>query len=89
MIKYGTPLLSFARVRAKASRHAKNNPLALFRKEVTAEDVLERSGNLARRDDAIDGVPADLWRCGGHSGVRKICQGSMACAPMSASSRRR
>ena len=31
---------SFAKVRAKASRHAKNNPLALFRKEVTAEDVM-------------------------------------------------
>lgn len=40
MTKYGTPLSSFAKVRAKASRHAKNNPLALFRKEVSAEDVL-------------------------------------------------
>jgi sterol carrier protein 2 len=40
MKKYGTPLDSFAKVRAKASRHAKNNPLALFRKEVTAEDVM-------------------------------------------------
>lgn len=40
MKKYGTPLASFAKIRAKASRHAKNNPLALFRKEVSAEDVL-------------------------------------------------
>ena len=40
MKKYGTPLSSFAKVRAKASRHAKNNPLALFRKEVTADDVM-------------------------------------------------
>jgi len=40
MKKYGTPLESFAKIRAKASRHAKNNPLALFRKEVTAEDVM-------------------------------------------------
>jgi acetyl-CoA acetyltransferase len=40
MKKYGTPLSSFAKIRAKASRHAKNNPLALFRKEVSAEDVL-------------------------------------------------
>ena len=40
MKKYGTPLTSFAKVRAKASRHAKNNPLALFRKEVTADDVM-------------------------------------------------
>src|SRR4051812_39592904 len=40
MKKYGTPLSSFAKIRAKASRHAKNNPLALFRKEVSAEEVL-------------------------------------------------
>ena len=40
MKKYGTPLTAFAKIRAKASRHAANNPLALFRKEVTAEDVL-------------------------------------------------
>ncbi|MFN5281837.1 lipid-transfer protein [Bradyrhizobium sp.] len=39
MKKYGTPLSAFAKVRAKASRHARNNPLALFRKEVTADDV--------------------------------------------------
>jgi acetyl-CoA acetyltransferase len=41
MQKYGTPLEAFARIRAKASRHAVNNPLALFRKEVTAQDVLD------------------------------------------------
>ena len=41
MEKYGTPLEAFARIRAKASRHAANNPLALFRKEVTAQDVLD------------------------------------------------
>ncbi|MVT64404.1 lipid-transfer protein [Bradyrhizobium pachyrhizi] len=40
MKKYGTPLTAFAKVRAKASRHAKNNPLALFRKEVSADDVM-------------------------------------------------
>jgi acetyl-CoA acetyltransferase len=40
MNKYGTPLEAFAKVRAKASRHAKNNPLALFRKEVTADEVM-------------------------------------------------
>ncbi|MBR1232160.1 lipid-transfer protein [Bradyrhizobium sp. AUGA SZCCT0182] len=40
MKKYGTPLTSFAKVRAKSSRHAKHNPLALFRKEVSAEDVM-------------------------------------------------
>ncbi|HMM92968.1 lipid-transfer protein [Bradyrhizobium sp.] len=40
MKKHGTPLSAFAKVRAKASRHAKNNPLALFRKEVSADDVM-------------------------------------------------
>ncbi|MDF0494090.1 lipid-transfer protein [Bradyrhizobium yuanmingense] len=40
MKKYGTPLDAFAKVRAKASRHAKNNPLALFRKEISADDVM-------------------------------------------------
>ncbi|MFC5551544.1 lipid-transfer protein [Massilia aerilata] len=41
MEKYGTPLNAFARIRAKASRHAVNNPLALFRKAVTEQDVLD------------------------------------------------
>jgi sterol carrier protein 2 len=40
MKKYGTPLQAFAKVRAKASRHAAKNPLAVFRKEVTADDVM-------------------------------------------------
>jgi sterol carrier protein 2 len=38
--KYGTKLETFARIRAKASRHARNNPLALFRQEVSVEDVM-------------------------------------------------
>lgn len=41
MEKYGTPLEAFAMIRAKASRHAANNPLALFRKEVSTQDVLD------------------------------------------------
>ena len=40
MKRFGTKLSTFAQVRAKASRHAVNNPLALFRTELTAEDVL-------------------------------------------------
>ena len=40
MQRYGTPLETFAQIRAKASRHAERNPLALFRKPVTAEQVL-------------------------------------------------
>ncbi len=40
MKKYGTQLETFAKIRAKASRHAMNNPLALFKKEVTVDDVM-------------------------------------------------
>ena len=40
MKKYGTRLDAFAKIRAKASRHARNNPFAIFRKEVSAEDVM-------------------------------------------------
>ena len=40
MKRYGTRLETFARIRAKASRHAVHNPLALFRKEVSVDEVL-------------------------------------------------
>ncbi|MBV1867293.1 MAG: lipid-transfer protein [Marinosulfonomonas sp.] len=40
MDEFGTPMEAFAQIRAKASRHAANNPVALFRKEVTAEEVM-------------------------------------------------
>jgi len=40
MQQYGTALSTFAKIRAKASRHAANNPLALLRKVVTEEDVM-------------------------------------------------
>jgi acetyl-CoA acetyltransferase len=40
MKRFGTPLESFAKIRAKASRHAARNPLAVFRKVVTTEDVM-------------------------------------------------
>lgn len=39
--KFGTSMTDLARIRAKASRHAAKNPLALFRKELTPEDVLD------------------------------------------------
>jgi acetyl-CoA acetyltransferase len=40
MKEFGTQLETFAKIRAKASRHAANNPLALFRTVVTEEDVM-------------------------------------------------
>ncbi|SLN23968.1 lipid-transfer protein [Oceanibacterium hippocampi] len=41
MDRHGVGLELFAEVRAKASRHAARNPLAVFRKEVTAGEVLQ------------------------------------------------
>ena len=40
MNEFGTHVETFAKIRAKASRHAANNPLALFRTVVTEEDVM-------------------------------------------------
>jgi sterol carrier protein 2 len=40
MRKYGTRMETFAAVRAKASRHAANNPLAIFRKILTEDEVM-------------------------------------------------
>ncbi len=40
MEEFGTPMSTFAKIRAKASRHAANNPLALFRTVVTEEEVM-------------------------------------------------
>lgn len=41
MERYGTTLRDFAKVRAKASRHASRNPLSVFRHEMTEDEVLE------------------------------------------------
>jgi acetyl-CoA acetyltransferase len=56
MRKYGTPLATFAKVRAKASRHAARNPLAVFRNELTEEDVLASPA-------LIPGVMTRLMAC--------------------------
>ena len=41
MQQYGTKLSTFAKIRAKASRHAASNPLALFKKVVSEQEVLD------------------------------------------------
>ena len=56
MQRYGTTLRTFATVRAKAGRHAARNPLALFRKEVTEDDVLASPA-------LIPGVMTRLMAC--------------------------
>ncbi|WP_260581943.1 lipid-transfer protein [Sphingopyxis sp. PET50] len=40
MERYGTTFADFAKVRAKASRHASKNPLSVFRNVMTEEEVL-------------------------------------------------
>jgi len=40
MQRHGTKMETFAAIRAKASRHAASNPLAIFRKVVSTEDVM-------------------------------------------------
>lgn len=40
MRRFGTPLETFARIRSKASRHAEHNPMAIFRKVVSVEEVM-------------------------------------------------
>jgi acetyl-CoA acetyltransferase len=40
MQKYGTTIEDFAKVRAKASRHAANNPFSVFKNIMTEEEVL-------------------------------------------------
>jgi sterol carrier protein 2 len=40
MEKYGSSINDFAKIRAKASRHAAKNPLSVFRTEMSEEEVL-------------------------------------------------
>lgn len=40
MERYGSTINDFAKIRAKASRHAAKNPLSVFRTEMTEEEVL-------------------------------------------------
>lgn len=56
MRAYGTRLDTFAAIRAKASRHAVRNPLALLRKELTTDEVL-------RAPALWDGVMTRLMAC--------------------------
>jgi acetyl-CoA acetyltransferase len=41
MNEFGTKMETFAKIRAKASRHAANNPLAVFKTVVTEEEVMK------------------------------------------------
>jgi sterol carrier protein 2 len=56
MDKYGTELADFAKIRAKASLHAKHNPNALFRRELTEAEVLQSP-------EMIPGIMTRLMAC--------------------------
>lgn len=56
MNRYGTPLETFAKIRSKASQHAARNPLALFRREVSTEEVLAST-------PLVPGVMTRLMAC--------------------------
>ena len=73
MDKYGTELADFAKIRAKASRHAKNNPKALFRTELSeGDDAI--AGNDTGCDDTAYGLPAHLRSGGGYFGVEDFAK---------------
>ena len=73
MQQYGTKLNTFAKIRAKASRHAANNPLALFKTIVTEEDVMNAP-------EIWPGVMTRLMACpptcGGAAAI--VCSASFA-----------
>lgn len=62
MRKYGTKLSTFAKIRAKASRHAAHNPLAIFRSEVSEQDVLASK-------EILPGIMTRLMACPPSSGA--------------------
>lgn len=56
MRRHGTPIETFAKIRAKASRHAARNPLALLRRELSVDGVLASPA-------LIPGVMTRLMAC--------------------------
>jgi acetyl-CoA acetyltransferase len=66
MQRYDAELDLFAKVRAKASRHAAANPLALFRKVVSVEDVL---GSQVIWPGAMTRLMACPPTCGGAAAI--------------------
>ena len=56
MQKYGTTIETFAAIRAKASRHAVHNPMAIFRRELTSDEVLSSP-------PLMEGVMTRLMAC--------------------------
>jgi acetyl-CoA acetyltransferase len=73
MREFGTRLSTFAKIRAKASRHAEHNPMALFRKVVTEEEVL---ASPMLWPDVMTRLMACPPTCGAAAAV--VCSGNFA-----------
>ncbi|MGR3713318.1 MAG: lipid-transfer protein [Shimia sp.] len=73
MEKFGTNLTDFAKIRAKASRHAANNPLALFNQEITEEQVMAAP---MMWDGVMTRLMACPPTCGGAAAI--LCSESFA-----------
>ena len=73
MKQYGTQLSTFAKIRAKASRHAAHNPLALFRQVLTEEDVLN---SPAMWEGVMTRLMACPPTCGGAAAI--VCSDAFA-----------
>jgi acetyl-CoA acetyltransferase len=73
MKEFGTQLSTFAKIRAKASRHAANNPMALFKTVITADDVL---ASPALWPDVMTRLMACPPTCGAAAAV--VCSAEFA-----------
>jgi acetyl-CoA acetyltransferase len=73
MKEFGTRLSTFAEIRAKASRHAANNPMAVFKTVITAEEVL---ASPALWPDVMTRLMACPPTCGAAAAV--VCSAEFA-----------
>jgi acetyl-CoA acetyltransferase len=73
MKEFGTHLSTFAKIRAKASRHAANNPMALFKTVITAEEVL---ASPALWPDVMTRLMACPPTCGAAAAI--VCSSAFA-----------
>jgi len=73
MEKFGTELADFAKIRAKASRHATRNPQALFDKEVSEAEVMAAP---VMWDGVMTRLMACPPTCGGAAAI--LCSESFA-----------
>ena len=89
MAQYGTRLETFAKIRRQGQPPCRAQPAGAVPQGGQCRRGDGRAGDLARRDDAPDGLPADLRRGPPRSSAPRPMRGAMACAPTCASAPRR